>query len=557
MFKKTKESSQADLFSGFGQLLDDKKDRKLNDPQAWYNIFYKYFVSQIDEEKFAVLFSSTGRPNASIKTLVGMMSLKEGFGWSDSQLFEQVDFNVAVMKALGKTNLTDSTPAPATYYNFKKAIYNHAMATGENLMGSVFEQITAAQADIFNVLGEYIRMDSTQIGSNIAKSTRLELILGVVQQFYKHHKEKDKIAAEDREVLEGLMKKKPGQIVYILDNADRDQMLHQLGYILFRLVRDFSSEDNEKYELTAKVFTEQYQVIEASKVELKSYKAVPTDSVQSPHDEDAAYNNKNGRKNSGYTLNATETCNPEGLNLLTAVDLEKANTGDSQMFQPGIEKTKQVTGTSEVKKVNVDGNYQTPENREYVKQERIELILGGLQGFKSKYCFSYDQENNLIITDSKTGSSYKAVLATNDQYRINKKGKNRYFTKNAVECSFLRKAIEETPVAEKQRRNNVEATIFQFVVNIRNKKTKYRGLIKNRMWAFARGLWINLVRIVKYMEKLGPGTPYKEKKTSLLANFYHLKNEMSINWFIILIHSKNRNLTTKNLSHRTSPKVAF
>ncbi|WP_037373762.1 hypothetical protein, partial [Salinimicrobium xinjiangense] len=86
MFRKTQDSSQSDLFSGFGQLLDDKKDKKLNDPKAWYNIFYKYFVSRIDEEKFAVLFSSTGRPNASVKTLVGMMSLKEGFGWSDSQL---------------------------------------------------------------------------------------------------------------------------------------------------------------------------------------------------------------------------------------------------------------------------------------------------------------------------------------------------------------------------------------------------------------------------------------------------------------------------------------
>src|SRR5690606_36509751 len=100
--------------------------------------------------------------------------------------------------------------------------------------------------------------------------------------------------------------------------------------------------------------------------------SIRTDSVQSPHDEDAAFNKKNGRKNIGYTLNATETCNPEGLNLLTAVDLEKANTGDSRMFQPGIEKTKQVTGTSKVKKVNVDGNYQNPDNREYAAHEKME-----------------------------------------------------------------------------------------------------------------------------------------------------------------------------------------
>lgn len=543
MFRKTQDSSQSDLFSGFGQLLDDKKDKKLNDPKAWYNIFYKYFVSRIDEEKFAVLFSSTGRPNASVKTLVGMMSLKEGFGWSDSQLFEQVDFNVAVMKALGKTNLTDSTPSPATYYNFKKSIYNHAMATGENLVGSVFEQVTSEQADLFNVLGEYIRMDSTQIGSNIAKGSRLELILGVIQEFYKHHKEKNKIVAEDREVLEGLMQRKPGQIVYVLNNASRDQMLSQLGYILSRLVKDFSSEDNPKYDLAAKVFMEQYQLIE-DKVELKPYKAVPTDSVQSPHDEDAAFNNKNGRKNTGYTLNATETCDPEGLNLLTAVDLEKANTGDSRMFQPGIEKTKQITG-SKVKKVNVDGNYQTPENRKYAGSEDMELLLGGLQGFESKFHFAYNDKKELTITDSETGTSYKAVLARNGQYRINKEGKRQYFTQNAVECYFLRKAIKEIPVEEKQRRNNVEATIFQFVVNIRNKKTRYRGLIKNRMWAFARGLWINLVRIAKNMEIMCPWSPGKGQNSSFSVLFQLINLKNYLIFPIVIMQSRNNILIVK------------
>lgn len=339
------------------------------------------------------------------------------------------------------------------------------------------------------------------------------------------------------------MQRKPGQIVYVLDNASRDQMLSQLGYILFRLVKDFSSKDNPKYDLAAKVFMEQYQLIE-DKVELKPYKAVPTDSVQSPHDEDAAFNNKNGRKNTGYTLNATETCDPEGLNLLTAVDLEKANTGDSRMFQPGIEKTKQITG-SKVKKVNVDGNYQTPENRQYAASEDMELLLGGLQGFESKYHFASNDDKELTITDSETGISYKAVLASNGQYRINKNGKRKYFTQNAVECYFLRKAIKEIPAEEKQRRNNVEATIFQFVVNIRNKKTRYRGLIKNRMWAFARGMWINLVRIAKNMEKMCPWSPGKSQN-SLFSGFFHLLNiKNPLIFSFIIMQTRNNNLIVK------------
>jgi len=48
---------------------------------------------RIDESIFSVLFNdTTGAPNAPARTLVGMMILKESFGWSDSQLFEHCHF---------------------------------------------------------------------------------------------------------------------------------------------------------------------------------------------------------------------------------------------------------------------------------------------------------------------------------------------------------------------------------------------------------------------------------------------------------------------------------
>ncbi len=61
-------------------------------------------------------------PMPPVRTLLAMMALKEGFDWSDSQLYEQVHFNLMVMKALGFENLTDKAPAPSTYYLFKHAV---------------------------------------------------------------------------------------------------------------------------------------------------------------------------------------------------------------------------------------------------------------------------------------------------------------------------------------------------------------------------------------------------------------------------------------------------
>lgn len=55
-------------------------------------------------------------PNASIRVLVGMMSLKEGQGWSDEQLFEQCRYNLLVRSALGVMNLTDTGIASINNY---------------------------------------------------------------------------------------------------------------------------------------------------------------------------------------------------------------------------------------------------------------------------------------------------------------------------------------------------------------------------------------------------------------------------------------------------------
>jgi len=78
----------------------------LDDPSGWHNLFYTDVVRRIDEGIFSVLFDDKmGRPNASVRELIGMIILQEGNGWSDEQLFEQCRFNVLVMRALGKGNI--------------------------------------------------------------------------------------------------------------------------------------------------------------------------------------------------------------------------------------------------------------------------------------------------------------------------------------------------------------------------------------------------------------------------------------------------------------------
>ena len=144
-------------------------------------------------------------------------------------------------------------------------------------------------------------------------------------------------------------------------------------------------------------------------------------SVQSPHDTDSNYRNKDGNKVKGFSINVTESCDEDkGLKLICKNDITKW---------------------------------------------RID-----------------------------TGKGY------------------RYFTQKEVDTYLIRRKIAATPIETLQFRNNVEATIFQLGYHYSNAKSRYRGLIKHQMWANIRCLWINFVRILKYINQTC-------QRTTILARY--------------------------------------
>jgi hypothetical protein len=193
MFRASPDSSQIDLLSNIEQYLRPRDQEKLNDANAWHNVFLDQVTQRIPEERFSLLFAeANGRPNAPIRLLVAMLILKEGFGWSDEQLFEAIHFNLLVRRALGLLNLTDEVPVESTYYLFKQRLYGHQLDTGENLLHEVFQELTADQAKRLGVVGEKLRMDSTLLDSNLATCTRLQLIIACLQAFWKSLSEEHK-----------------------------------------------------------------------------------------------------------------------------------------------------------------------------------------------------------------------------------------------------------------------------------------------------------------------------------------------------------------------------
>lgn len=150
----------------------------------------------------------------------------------------------------------------------------------------------------------------------------------------------------------------------------------------------------------------------------------------------------------------------------------------------------------------MDGAYHAHENLEYGESNGIKLYFTGIQGPKGNFEF-IRSEKGLKVFNTQTGETIEAIKYKPGKYKIRlPSGKWRYFKAEEIDSYERRKTIEDLPKVIRNRRNNVEATVFQLCYHSRNNKTRYRGQYRNKMWAICRGIWINLIRIRNFMKDL-------------------------------------------------------
>ena len=134
------------------------------------------------------------------------------------------------------------------------------------------------------------------------------------------------------------------------------------------------------------------------------------------------------------------------------------------------------------------------------------MILTGLQGREGRLSFDY-QGDNLTAIDKETGKPIEIKLTPKGKsYKVVIDGKPRYIKQQEIENYFFRKEMESIPQEKRNRRNNVEAAMFQISYFTRNNKVRYRGLKKVQNWLYMRCLWMNMVRIKNYMKELSPNS---------------------------------------------------
>ena len=394
MYKPNKRHLQPLLISNVNDLPEKKRKRLEN---SWADDFYGDFFSRIDEDAFAVLYVDyPSRPNVPINWLVGLETLKAGFGWSDEELYDHFCFDLQVRYALGIHDLNESDFDLRTLYYFRQRLSRYNLEHGVNLLTQAFEEITDQQLTTLQVKTGKQRMDSTQIASNILEISRLQLLVEAVQRMQRSLSEIDQ--QRYAETLAPYLQGHSGQYVYRLKGKEAtDAHLQQIGEVIYLLLKALQEgyAQEPAYQVLKRFFDDNFR-LEAQAVRPKSNQELQADSLKSVDDLEATYRRKGSQDYKGYVANLSETCDPDNaVQLITKVQVAPNNTNDNTLLLEALPDLKERTG---LETLYTDGPYAGPDVDPALQRHRVEQIQTGINGKRldpdKLYLADFDIEQN-------------------------------------------------------------------------------------------------------------------------------------------------------------------
>lgn len=485
MFRANDKHLQWGLFDTF-QEFPEKLRKRLE--SSWADAFYRQVFCRIDEAPFAALYADDpSRPNTPINLLMGAEILKAGYGWSDDELYDAIQFNLQVRYALGLRDMTTVPFELRTVYNFRQRVSQHIQATGENLVEQVFVQVTDQQLAALKLKTGQQRMDSVQVASNIRQMSRLQLLVEVMQRVWRMLSAADQ--AVYAAVFDPYRQGTAGQYCYRVKNEDVPGHLAAIGQVMYRLVGDLAAgyADQPAYQVLRRVFVEHFALTEETsekteteRVRVKAGEELSASSLQSPDDWEATYREKHGRGHRGYVSNLTETCDPENeVQLITQVQVAPNTQDDEQLL---VEALPGLKARTELDELWTDGGYNGPRAEAAFQEHQVEHTPTNVRGGHPAHerlgldAFEWEtDETGRPVTVKCPGGQQAQVQAGRKQDRF----LASFEDKRCQSCA-LRDQCPTQPVKRRAARVlRVYARAVQ-VAKLRQRVARTRGRGKNR-----------------------------------------------------------------------------
>lgn len=519
MFKTNTKHESPSMFGLLASLPDSVQKKALISKEY---AFYKLVFSQIEEDKFSVLYSDVkSRPNTPVNILVSSMILMAYNKWSYEELFKQIEFNILTKLALGLDSIEEHPFSPATIFNFQNRLNSHFCKTGEHLLENVFDKLTDKQLKALKIKTDIQRTDSFAAASNIRNYSRLQLLVEMILRVWRVLDDKDKLSFKGQ-FSPYTKSKTSGQFIYSLEKGEIPKELKKIGKLYKWINKRLRGKyDEEIFKVFDRVYKEHF-ITKGEQIKLKSNEQMHSGCLQSPDDLDAAYRKKNNVRTKGQTVNIVETANPENkLNLITDVSVKPINVNDDAIINERIEKLKEKT--PDIEELHSDGAYGSSANDKEFTKHKINHIQTAVKGNKKKVDIEItkpSETNNdeyiiscpyQTVSSEKTKKRFKASfdlkicstcsLSSDCPAQKMKKHRVYYFTEENFLLSERLRKLRNIPRERRFIRNNVEATMKEFTCRMPNKKLKVRGAYKAMLFVFNVALGINFGRIYRMMAK--------------------------------------------------------
>jgi hypothetical protein len=532
VFKCNDSHRQASFF-GFKSQLPEKKRRKLD--KSWGTAFYEIVFNGIDERIFAVLYDNgNGRPNAPVNRLVASLVLMHMRDWTYEELFEHADFDLLTRTALGLDSIEETPFCEATIFNFQNRLLAHFTHTGEDLLEQIFDSLTAAQIKRLGIRTDIQRCDSFQAMSNIARYSRIQLLVEMLLRLERILSDDDRVLFTD--LLRPYHGKSSGQFIHSLGKADLPHALDELGRVYHALIVGLGEryKEVEVFAVFERVWTEHFTLVE-DKVAVKPPSALSSDCLQSPDDLDATFRAKSGKQHKGQVVNIAETAAPDNpVNLLTDIVVAKNNVDDGVILSGRIDPM--VEKTPDLNELHTDGAFGNEANDAKLEAAGILQVTTAVKGREAevplvvKIIADGEYEVACPCATAKaepTGTRMKAhfpVGACGACQHADKcpavqtaDGGRTFYFDHADALADKRAAARKTlPDERRNLRPNVEASVNEFSNHFNHKgKLKVRGAFKCAIFAFCVGMAINFGRVFRYLgKKLAEGAAMRGSHTS-------------------------------------------
>jgi hypothetical protein len=300
MYKKT--SPQQKLFGIETQISPSLRSRL---ESSWALLFRREILPILfrNEDRYAMLYGTTGRPNFSVARLLGLCLLQEWNDMSDQEALDTMSFDIRWRYALDIHDEEDYL-SRRSLVEFRRRLA--AQDPDMKLIRTLFDHIRDSAINKLGLSTSNQRLDSTHIISNIRLRGRLALFSNTLTQFLKSLGE-DQVTKVPEVIQEWHAREPEGW--FGLGSSEQKIKLEELAHYLHELIVIFEKDGlGEPYQLLVRLFCEQceYTPGEPARVQIK--KKTEGATLQSPYDPDASC----GHKGPGYSLHITETCNNTG-----------------------------------------------------------------------------------------------------------------------------------------------------------------------------------------------------------------------------------------------------